>query len=895
MPNHITAKARVIVNELEKLNESDQKRLLQELSMDTPALAAEVRRLLASNGEQVSAPSDQDPGELIGQRIGTITIQRPLRAGGMADIFIGFDEKLKREVAVKTIRGMMKLDQQFRARFLREAEVLSRLEHPLICRIYDFVESDHCDFLIMELVDGQNLVELEAYKLDTGTKLQLAAQIAEALSISHAKGIIHRDLKPENIMLTKRGDVKVLDFGLARESHEPHRNDPSQTDTSSLGDQHLSRIGRITGTYRYMSPEQANGLPVTPASDVYSLGLIMQWLFTGQQAYPDDLQKTELLIRAQKGQPAKIEGARSDIAELIEQLEFFDSIDRPSADEALHKLNFLIEKPRRRAKRWALSAIVFLLLAGTIISSIGFISARHETARVQETLSILQGFIGSINPEQKGNKDYKVHQLLADNIHLVGKIEDPQIRASLQYTFAQSYLGLGMNQKAYELARESYDVRNRVFGLNNTETLASRKQIVQCLLELGEYEESTIWANSLLPELEAEYGTRHTETLHLLKLLGTIYWQQGMYTETEAIDRRIYEIHLAERGPLAEETLATKANLVIDLVDLGHYAEAIDMGYEVLDAQTRVLGPDDPTTLRTMNNLTVPLMHNGRREEGIALLHKVLSARTRTLGESHPQTISTLNNIGYSEHLQGHYTEAEVVFEQALKAANEDMDKVFLMASMAQNKSRIGHWDAAVSLFSAAIEQSGKQHTRYPLCLTGLGEAYTRQENFPEAHAVLSEALEMMEQENKPRILPWLLNSIAALDIAENRIDSALENSIRSINVLGEDSKELELGSAYLLQARSYLAANNEAFAASLENAIEFYEKEKLLDHPDYAAALYLQAVQLKNLQQPYRHLLEKALEIQQKQLLDNHPDLLQTKAMLRIHGSDSNATNMVQ
>ena len=152
------------------------------------------------------------PGALLGH----IRVEAFLGGGGMSRVWRGRDDLLGRPVALKTVRDGRRMDPLARARFLREARILSRLDHPGICRIYDLVEAEECDVMVLELVEGRTLTEAMAAGLTPAERRAVALGIADALAAAHAHGIVHRDLKPANVMLTPGGRVKVLDFDLAR-------------------------------------------------------------------------------------------------------------------------------------------------------------------------------------------------------------------------------------------------------------------------------------------------------------------------------------------------------------------------------------------------------------------------------------------------------------------------------------------------------------------------------------------------------------------------------------------------------------------------------------------------------------------------------------------------------
>lgn len=180
---------------------------------------------------------------LVGKTVGHIRLIELLGRGGMGEVYAGYDDRLARKVAVKAISRKSRFDPQAKARFLREARALSRLDHPHICKIYDYIEGRENDFLVLEFIEGESLGQARAAGLDISRKLQIADEIARVLVVAHEKGIVHRDLKPSNIMLTKAGEVKVLDFGLARDIERPENFRRPPTNRESSGPMTTTWIG----------------------------------------------------------------------------------------------------------------------------------------------------------------------------------------------------------------------------------------------------------------------------------------------------------------------------------------------------------------------------------------------------------------------------------------------------------------------------------------------------------------------------------------------------------------------------------------------------------------------------------------------------------------------------
>ena len=221
-----------------------------------------------------------------GTRLGPYEIRAPLGAGGMGEVYRATDTRLGREVAIKVLPQAVAADPERLARFEREAKVLASLNHPAIAAIYGVEESGPAKALVMELVEGPTLSDrLLSGPLALDEALRVARQIAAALEAAHDKGIVHRDLKPANVKLTADGDVKVLDFGLAKALDAPGSSDLAQSPTiTAMATQH----GVILGTAAYMSPEQARGGAVDKRADIWAFGCVLYEMLTGRRPFAED-------------------------------------------------------------------------------------------------------------------------------------------------------------------------------------------------------------------------------------------------------------------------------------------------------------------------------------------------------------------------------------------------------------------------------------------------------------------------------------------------------------------------------------------------------------------------------------------------------------------------------
>ena len=213
---------------------------------------------------------------MIGKKINNYTIEKLLGEGGMGNVYLAHHEGMDRKVAIKAILPELVSKEEVKKRFLVEASTMSKLQHQSIVTLYDYVSNENGLFLIMEFVDG---IQLDEYMKKLGKPIEeelaieFTKQVVSACNHAHERGVVHRDIKPQNVMITSGGEVKILDFGIAKMMDDEVNN--------------LTKTGTQLGTVYYMSPEQVKGEKITPATDIYAIGITLYQMVTGVKPYAD--------------------------------------------------------------------------------------------------------------------------------------------------------------------------------------------------------------------------------------------------------------------------------------------------------------------------------------------------------------------------------------------------------------------------------------------------------------------------------------------------------------------------------------------------------------------------------------------------------------------------------
>jgi tetratricopeptide (TPR) repeat protein len=597
----------------------------------------------------------------------------------MGEVWQSLDESLGRKVAVKCLKplspgadpGAVRV---MRERFRREARVAAALQHRGVTVVHDFGEHDGVLFLVMELLDGRNLLQMlednDRQPLPVPDVTDIAEQVAAALAYTHAQGIVHRDLKPANVIRLTDGAVKICDFGIARLGHD-------------IGfTSRLTGTGIAMGTPHYMSPEQIGGSDgVDRRSDLYSLGCVLYELVTG--APPFDLGDAwSILVGHRDTVPEPPRARRPELPEELERL-ILDLLAKEPDDRPQNAADVGGRLKAMRAAAMGTAVLVppaaapaLPLWAHGIPAGTGAVrtvpSPRppHEltgtwTTALPRTPSAGQAAapagrheaalgLGRAGHWQQAAQAFR--EVAAERAALLGP-EHPDTLAS-QYELGCCLGWLGRTEEALRTYQYVASARERVLGPEHPDTLSARQEAAYVLDRLGRHPEAHHGYHAVLAARERVLGPDHPDTLLCRHDLASSLARLGRLEESYVMAAEVAAARARVLGPDHPETLVTRQEVAYVLGRLGRWAEALKAYRQVADARAVSLGPDHPDTLAARYETGIALGRLGRGAEAYELYRELVAARSRTAGATHPETLRARHGLGVNLGRLGRWEEA---------------------------------------------------------------------------------------------------------------------------------------------------------------------------------------------------------------------------------------------
>lgn len=762
----------------------------------------------AALGESVSGFADPRLGDLRGEpepgeaeglpagaRVGPYRVLREIGRGGMGTVYLAerADDEFRRQVALKLVKRGMDTDEVLR-RFRYERQILASLEHPHIARLYDGgAAADGRPYLVMEHVPGQPVTRwCDARDLSLDARLRLFAAVCGAVHFAHRNFVVHRDIKPSNILVTEDGTPRLLDFGIAR------LLDPQAPDESTRTRPELRLL-----TPEYAAPEQLRGAPVTTASDVYALGVVLHELLTGRRPERPGERASEAAARppapgdGDAAPPAGIAARRGTTPErlgrrlrgdldtivaraLAEAPERrYPSADALRADVQRHLDGVPVAAQgdsaayraakfvrRHRAGVLAAALVGLSLLGGTgaalwqgARAARERDAAREQRARAEAVSSFLLGMFESADPMRSGAADtLRVRGIIDRGAERVRRdlAGQPELRAEMLLTLARVYTSLGLPTAADGLlddALRAVGPAPRDGGRRRAALLVARAGVRD---DLGDYAAADTLYRAVIGMYEGHGWAPDDVYLSSLSERGGSLERLGRMDEAEA--HRLRALRLLEADSLRwpQQRAAAVNNLGSHFAARGDHARAEPLLRRSLALERALIGPDHPRLAVGLNNLASAVHYQGRHGEAEPLYREAIAIARRNFGDTHPHVAQFTENLATLHDDRGAPAAAEPLYREALRIrvatlGRESPQTAVLQRNLALNRHDAGELGEAEALLREAAATLratvGGDHLYTALAEASLGRTLAAGGRAGEALPLLRGSLEVLEQQ----------------------------------------------------------------------------------------------------------------------------------------------------
>ncbi|MCG8407718.1 MAG: serine/threonine-protein kinase [Phycisphaerales bacterium] len=764
-----------------ELDPGERDAFLSEACADDLELRAEIESILIHSEQapkflQESAAEAfpdmfefEQASSLVGQRVGPYELIQLVAYGGMGAVYLAAraDGQFKKNVAIKLIKRRM-VNESMIGRFRIERQTLATLDHPNIARLLDGgITQNGLPYFVMEYVDGKPIDRFcDEQRMPTLQRLQLFLRVMSAVQYAHRNLIVHRDLKPTNILVTVEGESKLLDFGIAK-ALQPGNLCESDTSTA---------IDRIM-TPAYASPEQVRGEPITTASDVYSLGVILYELLTGHRPYklksrtPSEIELTICELAPEK--PSTAVGRVDNVA----ASDGGGSSRVSLTPETVSRLRDEQPKQLRHRLVGDLDAIIMMALHKEPERRYASVEQFSEDIRRH-----LKGLpVNARKPTVRYRTSKFIHRNRAPVVAILGIVV--ALLVGFATTIWQSRIAVRAQQAAEQEARKVQQanifLKNMLASVNPRKASGGEVTVREVLDEAArKIEDGALDAQ---PEAEAE----------IRLALSTAYRELGHYdVALKHVDVALDVLKQALGDHHPDVAKSMNAHGLI-LKAMGRYDEAEQWYRKALELQQALSG-QDAAVAEVMNNLGVLLKKKGEWEEAESLYRRALTVRRKLPGRDR-DVATTMTNLAAILKNKGGHTQAESLYREALEIFRGLDGERLRVASCLNNLALLlretGDGDEAESLLREALairrETYGKEHPDVATAMHNLALVLRSQERYSEAESLYREVLTLRRKilpENHP-YLAVTLNNLAELLVAQGEFEAAERHCREALDI----------------------------------------------------------------------------------------------------------------